>query len=216
MLSAGSLGKKRKTHSIDVLLSFSLPLFVAMRSILPRLLSLDVVEAVGQGHRPAHLRVSSLPVRHACCSSLHCNDTATLINTHARTQRRRQQEGGHKAGAKMTYCRITDEIFMNRGATVCCIWTLLAVGRKKGLGQPVSAQKVRDGLPNDGGHKSISARECAATEPPVGPAEAAASPHRALTASAAEAECHHLPPVMCSLHTSKHTLCVCVCVETSL
>lgn len=97
------------------------------------------------------------------------------------------------------------------GEPLCAVFGHFSLwGEKKGLGQPVSAQKVRDGLPNDGGHKSISARECAATGPPVGPAEAAASPHRALTASAAEAECHHLPPVMCSLHTSKHTLCVCL------
>lgn len=50
--------------------------------ILPRLLSLDAGAVVGQGHSPGHFRVSSFPVRHACCSSLHCN-AATRINIRA-------------------------------------------------------------------------------------------------------------------------------------
>lgn len=49
--------------------------------LLPRLFSLGVGVAVVQGHRPAHFRVRSFPVRHACCSSLHCS-----TNTHTCAQ----------------------------------------------------------------------------------------------------------------------------------
>ena len=54
--------------------------------ISPCLLSLDVGAAVGQGHRPEHFRVRSFPVRHACCSSLHCStNTHTHTHTHTHT-----------------------------------------------------------------------------------------------------------------------------------
>ena len=44
------------------------------RGNLPRLVSelVTVTEAVAQGQNPAHMTFSSLPVRQACCSSLHC------------------------------------------------------------------------------------------------------------------------------------------------
>lgn len=33
-----------------------------------------VTEAVAQGQKPAHMMLRSLPVRQACCSSLHCKE----------------------------------------------------------------------------------------------------------------------------------------------
>lgn len=33
-----------------------------------------VTEAVAQGQKPVHVMLSSLPVRQACCSSLHCKE----------------------------------------------------------------------------------------------------------------------------------------------
>lgn len=43
---------------------------------LPRFVSVFVMVmgAVAQGQKPVHMMFSSLPVRQACCSSLHCKE----------------------------------------------------------------------------------------------------------------------------------------------
>lgn len=79
---------------------------VGVGFISPRLLSLGIGAAVGQGHRPEHFRVRSFPVRQACCSSLHCSINThiyVLYNTPAMKREVR---------VKMNYWHTTNEIFM--------------------------------------------------------------------------------------------------------
>lgn len=60
---------------------------------LPRLVSVSVTvaEAVAQGQKPAHMMFRSLPVRQACCSSLHCKQRERA------TERQRQRDRGTDA-----------------------------------------------------------------------------------------------------------------------
>lgn len=43
-----------------------------LRGNLPRFVSVFAMEAVAHGQKPVHMMFRSLPVRQACCSSLHC------------------------------------------------------------------------------------------------------------------------------------------------
>lgn len=74
--------KKTKSHlNGDCEFTLNIRCHRTVGLLLPRLFSLGVGVAVVQGHRPAHFRVRSFPVRHACCSSLHCS-----TNTHTCAQ----------------------------------------------------------------------------------------------------------------------------------
>lgn len=75
----------------------------------PCLLSLVVGAVVGQGHRPEHFRVRSFPVRHACCSSLHCNTHTVIKHTRTHTD---DIDKGTQRWSEMSYCRNADQIFM--------------------------------------------------------------------------------------------------------
>lgn len=110
--------------------------------ISPCLLSLEVGVAVGQGHRPEHFRVRSFPVRHACCSSLHCN-TKTHMHWHTHTPAISTRA---LRWSKMSYCCGIDQIFM-RWPTVYLHSNLRLVPER--VFQPLLADKVKNSDPKD-------------------------------------------------------------------
>lgn len=112
--------------------------------ISPRLLSLDAGAAVGQGHRPEHFRVSSFPVRHACCSSLHCN---TNKHTHARALTYTDNmKRGHKVEVKWVI--VARQIKYSWAPRLYVLMQNLRPAPKCTF-QPLLARKVRNSDPKD-------------------------------------------------------------------
>ena len=95
-LREGATGEEDLQHCTDTVCVHVLVRACVLYS--PCLLSVTMAEeVVGQGHRPEHVMVSSFPVRHACCSSLHWNtQIRTHTNTHTHKNRDNEEEKGNE------------------------------------------------------------------------------------------------------------------------